>query len=88
MATPKATSAATTAASATTEKRSTVKLDTIRQIERQMQQLWSDLKIFEVDAPGHTANKYGLFIFSFRMIIIFLFSLAQIHIWQHFRIHI
>ncbi len=58
MATPKATSAATTAAAVTTtEKRSTVKLDTIRQIERQMQQLWSELKVFEVDAPAHPTDK-------------------------------
>ncbi len=55
MATSKAISTVATAAE-TTEKRSTVKLDTIRGIERQMQKLWSDLKIFEVDAPGHTTD--------------------------------
>ena len=53
----KSSAAATVAGSATTEKRSTVKLDTIRDIERKMQQLWADLKIFEVDAPGHPGDK-------------------------------
>jgi len=56
MATVKSTSTAA-ATAVTTEKRSTAKLDTIREIERQMQQLWSDLKVFEVDAPGHTTDK-------------------------------
>jgi leucyl-tRNA synthetase len=42
---------------ATTEKRSTVKLDAIREIERNMQKLWADLKVFEVDAPNHTTDK-------------------------------
>ena len=41
----------------TIEKRSTVKLDTIRDIEKQMQKVWSDLKVFEVDAPIHTTDK-------------------------------
>jgi hypothetical protein len=56
MATSKATS--TVAANAvTTEKRSTAKLDAIREIERHMQKLWADLKVFEADAPGHTTDK-------------------------------
>jgi hypothetical protein len=56
MATSKAASnAATTAVAA--EKRPRAKLDTIREIERQMQKLWADLKIFEADAPGHTTDK-------------------------------
>ncbi len=41
----------------TTEKRSRVKLDNIREIERQMQKLWSDLKVFEADAPDHAIDK-------------------------------
>ena len=61
MAPPKATSAATASAVTTTEKRSTVKLDTIREIEKHMQKVWADLKIFEVDAPGHTTDKYDLY---------------------------
>ncbi len=56
MATSKAASnAATTAVAA--EKRPRAKLDTIREIEKQMQKLWTDLKIFEADAPGHTTDK-------------------------------
>jgi leucyl-tRNA synthetase len=54
MATSKVTSATTVAP---TEKRSTMKLDTIREIEKQMQKQWDDLKIFEVDAPGHASDK-------------------------------
>lgn len=56
MATAKVTTA-THGAGATTEKRSTVKLDTIRAIEKQMQKLWADSKIFEADAPGHHTDK-------------------------------
>lgn len=56
MATSKAVTTAATIAGAT-EKRSTVKLDTIREIERQMQKLWTDAKIFEADAPGHATDK-------------------------------
>jgi leucyl-tRNA synthetase len=56
MASSKATSNVTTAA-ATTEKRSTAKLDTIREIEKQMQQIWADLKVFEVDAPSQPTDK-------------------------------
>jgi leucyl-tRNA synthetase len=56
MATSKGTSTAAATAE-TTEKRSTAKLDTIREIEKQMQKLWADLKVFEVDAPGHTTDK-------------------------------
>lgn len=37
----------------TGENRSTAKLDTIREIEKKMQILWADLKIFEADAPVH-----------------------------------
>ena len=47
----------TTQVTATAEKRSTIKLDTIRDIERQMQKVWGDLKIFEADAPGHLSDK-------------------------------
>lgn len=47
--------AATTVAP--TEKRSTAKLDTIRNIEKQMQKIWSDLKVFEADAPGHPTDQ-------------------------------
>lgn len=57
MATAKSATAAATTTAATTEKRSTAKLDSIRQIEKQMQKLWADLKIFEVDAPAHPSNK-------------------------------
>lgn len=57
MATSKAIAPAATTAAATTEKRSTVKLDTIRGIEKKMQKQWADLKVFEVDAPGHTVDK-------------------------------
>jgi leucyl-tRNA synthetase len=56
MATAKITSHVTTAP-ATTEKRSTAKLDTIREIEQQMQQIWADLKVFEVDAPSQPTDK-------------------------------
>jgi len=56
MATAKTTSPVT-AAPATTEKRSTAKLDTIREIEKQMQQIWADLKVFEVDAPSQPTDK-------------------------------
>ncbi len=56
MATSKGTSTVA-AAAATTEKRSTVKLDTIREIEKQMQQIWTDLKVFEVDAPSQPTDK-------------------------------
>jgi leucyl-tRNA synthetase len=64
MATSKAISTVATAAE-TTEKRSTVKLNTIREIERQMQKLWSDLKIFEVDAPGHTTDNSNTYMVTF-----------------------
>ncbi|CAF4589633.1 unnamed protein product [Rotaria sp. Silwood1] len=64
MATSKVTSTAT-AAGVTTEKRSTVKLDTIREIERQMQKLWADLKIFEVDAPGHPSDNSNTYLVTF-----------------------
>ncbi len=56
MASSKGTSTAA-AAPATTEKRSTAKLDTIREIEKQMQQIWADLKVFEVDAPSQPTDK-------------------------------
>ena len=52
---------ATAQVNATADKRSTIKLDTIRDIERQMQKVWNDLKIFEADAPGHVSNKYDSF---------------------------
>lgn len=41
----------------TTEKCSTAKFDTIRGTDRQMQKLWTDLKVFELDVRGHTTNK-------------------------------
>ena len=41
----------------TGENRSTAKLDTIRQIEKRMQTLWADLKVFEADAPAHSTKK-------------------------------
>lgn len=56
MATSKTTSD-TTGAPTAGDKRSTIKLDTIRKIELQMQKLWADLKIFEVDAPAHYTDK-------------------------------
>ncbi len=40
-----------------THKHSTVKRDTIREIEKQIQKRWTDLKIFEADAPSHTTSK-------------------------------
>lgn len=39
------------------EKGSTIKLDTIRDIERQMQQKWADMKVFEADAPVNYTDK-------------------------------
>lgn len=51
------TSSITVAAEAATKKRSNMKLNTIRDIEKQMQKLWSDLKMFEVDAPTDITNK-------------------------------
>lgn len=59
MATAKATTSAP-ATGATAEKRSTVKLDTIRDIEKKMQKLWADAKVFEADAPGHPTKKSDL----------------------------
>ena len=56
MATSKTTSSVATDVD-TTEKRSTVKLDAIREIEKNMQKIWADLKVFEADAPGHTTDK-------------------------------
>jgi hypothetical protein len=41
----------------TTTKRLTLKLDNIRQIELQMQKLWTQLKIFEADAPTEHVDK-------------------------------
>lgn len=64
MATSTVTSAATTTG-ATIEKRSTVKLDAIREIERHMQKLWADLKVFEVDAPGHTGDNSNTYLATF-----------------------
>ena len=55
MATAKATP--TTATSEKIEKRSTVKLDTIREIEQQMQKQWADLKVFEADALVNATDK-------------------------------
>ncbi|CAF4957575.1 unnamed protein product, partial [Rotaria sp. Silwood1] len=43
------------------EKRSTIKLDTIRTIENQMQKQWFDKKFFEANAPTQwidNSNKY------------------------------
>ncbi|CAF4086646.1 unnamed protein product, partial [Adineta steineri] len=45
----------------TEEKRSTLKLDTIRKIESDIQKQWSDKKCFQVDAPTewtHNKDKY------------------------------
>ena len=39
------------------DKCSTIKLDTIRNIERQMQQKWADMKVFEADAPVNYTDK-------------------------------
>ena len=63
----------TIAAGATTEKRSTTKLDTIREIERQMQSLWDGLKVFEVDVPANTTDKYGLFMIMIALLSFFYF---------------
>jgi leucyl-tRNA synthetase len=38
-------------------KQSRAKLDSIREIEQQMQKLWADLKVFEADAPDHATDK-------------------------------
>ncbi|CAF1404093.1 unnamed protein product, partial [Adineta steineri] len=47
----------------TEEKRSTVKLDTIRKIESDIQKQWSDKKCFQVDAPTEwTDNKDKYFV--------------------------
>ena len=40
-----------------TDKRSTLKLDTIRNIEREMQRNWADLKVFEADPPTNWNDK-------------------------------
>ena len=85
----KATSAAA-ASTATTEKRSTVKLDTVRDIEQQMQKLWADLKVFEADAPVQSADKLD-FLLSLLHVIelsIFLFALVPILSWSRSHIHI
>jgi leucyl-tRNA synthetase len=37
--------------------RSTVKRDTIHEIEKQIQKLWADLKVFEADAPSDSTDK-------------------------------
>jgi len=47
------------------EKRSTAKLDTIRDIERKMQKQWADLKVFEVDAPGHPSDNSNTYLVTF-----------------------
>jgi hypothetical protein len=52
-----ATNTATAAVPKANEKRSTVKLDTVRDIERLIQRKWADAKIFEEDAPGHPTDK-------------------------------
>ncbi|CAF4615853.1 unnamed protein product [Rotaria sp. Silwood1] len=54
-----------TAAGVKTEKRPTTKLDTIRDIERRMQKLWADLKIFEVDAPDYFTNNSNTYFVTF-----------------------
>ncbi|CAF3956937.1 unnamed protein product, partial [Adineta steineri] len=63
MATAKTTAAATAAVAG--EKRSTVKLDTMREIEKHMQKLWADMKIFEVDAPSHSTDNSNTFLATF-----------------------
>ncbi|CAF4114082.1 unnamed protein product, partial [Adineta steineri] len=63
MATAKTTAAAT--AAVTGEKRSTVKLDTMREIEKHMQKLWADMKIFEADAPSHSTDNSNTFLATF-----------------------
>lgn len=40
------------------EKRSTQKLDAIRNIESQMQNQWYERKCFEADAPKKWTNKF------------------------------
>ncbi len=55
MATAKETTAPSTMD--TNEKRSTVKLDAIREIEKQIQKQWANLKVFEVDAPVNATDK-------------------------------
>ncbi|CAF2869864.1 unnamed protein product [Rotaria sp. Silwood2] len=64
MATSKVISA-TIANGTKTEKRSTVKLDAIREIEKQMQKLWADLKIFEVDAPSDPTDNRNAYLVTF-----------------------
>ena len=49
---------AATTAPKTTEKKSTVKLDTIRDIEREIQKKWAQAKVFEEDAPAHPTDKF------------------------------
>lgn len=46
-----------TADATTAEKRPRVKLETIREVEKKMQKLWADLRVFEADAPGHPTDK-------------------------------
>lgn len=50
----------TTAKANPTEKKSTVKLDTIREIEREIQKKWADAKVFEEDAPAHPTDKFDI----------------------------
>ena len=41
----------------TTSAVSTVKLETIRGIEKTIQKQWAEAKIFEADAPAHPTSK-------------------------------
>ncbi|CAF5201997.1 unnamed protein product [Rotaria magnacalcarata] len=58
-------SSSTNVAGATAEKRARKKLDTIRQIEKQMQKSWASLKLFEADAPDDITNNSNTFLVTF-----------------------
>jgi len=55
----------TTAKVNPTEKKSTVKLDTIREIEREIQKKWADAKVFEEDAPAHPTDNSNTYVVTF-----------------------
>jgi len=57
MAMANATTATTAATTTTIEQDLTVALNIIRKIEKQMQEKWTALKVFEVDALDHNTDK-------------------------------
>ncbi|CAF4217491.1 unnamed protein product, partial [Rotaria sp. Silwood2] len=49
----------------TEEKRSTVKLDSIRKIETEIRKQWSDRKYFEANAPTEWTNNSNKYFVTF-----------------------